>query len=314
MSRIRAIFLGTPYLAAECLASMLQDEHFEIVQVFSQPDRPAGRKLQLQPSEVKKLALLSGVPVQTPESINRPEVIQEIKSLRAEVAVVVAFGQILSQEFLDLFANRVVNVHGSLLPRWRGAAPIQRAIMADDPETGVSLQVVVKKMDAGPVIGQRKLKMNDEWGALDLLKQMIPLSKDLLAIDLMDYLRGNLSAEPQDEVAITMAPKIDKTESRLNWARPARELFCHVRGLQVGMGPGASMAFPDGEIVKIHRVEVSDKAGTPGEVLVSNGEELVIGCGEGSLSLRQVQWPSKKQQEIKEFLRGHRISVGERCQ
>ena len=316
MSRWRTLFLGTPELAALCLQSLLDDEHFEIVQVVTQPDRPAGRKMQLQPSRVKEVAAARGLPVITPERVNSPDCLEQLEGLRAEVAVVVAYGQILSQKFLDLFPSRVVNVHGSLLPRWRGAAPIQRAILADDPVTGVSLQVVVRKMDAGPVIGTRKLKISDEWGSADLLQEMVPLAQDLLTLDLVDYLRGNLSPEAQDEAAVTMAPKIEKTESRLDWGRPARELFCKVRGLQVGMGPGASFEFPSGEVIKIHRSEVvvkSLESGVPGEVLEASKDRLIIQCGVGSLSLAELQWPSKSRQVIGEFLKGHPIKKGERC-
>src|SRR5690606_12427434 len=204
---IRTVFLGTPDFARAQLEYLAQDPHYEIVGVVTQPDRPAGRHMHLQPSPVKKFALEKGFKVLTPEKMT-PEVIAEVASWRAELAVVVAFGQILPQAFLDLFPKKAVNIHASLLPRWRGAAPIQRAIMAGDKETGVALQVIVKKLDAGDVIGTYRLPITDETDALKLLTDMVPLGQKLLHVDLMDYLRGNISPQPQDDGAVTYAHKI----------------------------------------------------------------------------------------------------------
>ena len=160
-----------------------------MVGVITQPDRPSGRNLKPTPSAVKELALEKNIPVLQPEKVNDFDVLETIKNWKAEAAVVVAFGQILPQKFLDLFPNKVVNVHGSLLPRWRGAAPIQRAIMAGDKETGVSLQVMVKKLDAGDVIGEYKLSISEKINAVELHELLWPLGVQLLNVELMDYLR-----------------------------------------------------------------------------------------------------------------------------
>ncbi len=311
MSRIRTLFLGTPDIARFCLERMIKDEHFEIVGVVTQPDRPAGRKMQLQPSPVKELVQPLGIPVFTPENINTPESMSALAALTAEVAVVVAYGQILKQAFLDMYPQKVVNVHASLLPRWRGAAPIQRALMAGDLETGVALQVVVRKMDAGPVLASRKFALTPEMNAFDSYSKCRELGAQLLEVDLMDYLRGNLSPVPQDESRVTHAAKIDKSESEFDWERPAEELHNLVRGL--AMGPVAQ-ARRAGKIVKIHKTRVSDVVKAtlrPGQVVEVTEKSLIVQCGKGSLDLLEVQPESRAKQPIAEYLRGYPAKPGD---
>jgi len=284
---------------------LIKDEHFEVVGVVTQPDRPRGRHLKLQPSPVKELVMPLGIDVLTPENINDAEVLSHIASWRAEAVVVVAFGQILSQEFLDLYPRLVVNVHASLLPRWRGAAPIQRALMAGDQETGVCLQVMVKKLDAGDVLGSRRLKIDPDWNALDVLEQMKPLACDLLKLDLMDYLRGNLSTLAQDESLVTYAHKIEKSESPIQWSLSAREIHNHVRGMV--MGPGASTRRGN-EILKIHRTHVREDSGAhgkPGEVVGSGPQSLFVACGQGLIEILEVQPPSRSRMAASEYLQGY---------
>lgn len=305
------VFLGTPDIASYCLDSLIQDEHFQVVGVLTQPDRPAGRNMKLQASPVKQLAEKNSIPVLTPEKVNKPEVLETIKAWRAEAAVVVAYGQILPQSFLDLFPNKVVNVHASLLPRWRGAAPIQRAIMEGDNDTGVSLQVVVKKLDAGDVLGTRKIKIRDE-DSLEMLEKMKPLAADLLAVEFMDYLRGNLTATPQDESKVTYAHKIEKSEGRVDWSLPARAVYNRMRGLK--MGPGAHTLIA-GKILKLHSAQVIEgsakKMGQPGEVLASSSEGIKVACGQGALLLTEVQPESKPRMKAADYLKGRKVEVGE---
>lgn len=310
MSRIRTLFLGTPEIARYCLEAMIKDPHYEVVGVITQPDRPAGRKLQLQPSPVKALVAPLGIPVLTPESVNTAEILATIAEYRAEVAVVVAFGQILKQPFLDLFPNKVVNVHASLLPRWRGAAPIQRALMNGDTETGVSLQVMVRKLDAGPVLSKRRIPLTMETNAIDLYKQCQELGAQLIEVDLMDYLRGNLSPTPQDESQVTLAPKIDKAEARIQWDQDAVKIHNLVRGL--ALGPVAQTQ-RQGKILKIHRTRVHDQSGSkqPGQVLQVTDKSLLVQCGKGSLELLEVQPESRSKMPIVEYLRGYPLKVGD---
>jgi methionyl-tRNA formyltransferase len=311
VSRIRALFLGTPDIARFCLESMIKDPHFEIVGVITQPDRPAGRKLQLQPSPVAALVEPLGIPVLKPEKVSEPEVLAQIATFKAEVAVVVAFGQILKQSFLDMFPQKVVNVHASLLPRWRGAAPIQRALMNGDPETGVCLQVMVRKLDAGPVLGERRIPLALETDAHDLYKRCESLGAELIAVDLMDYLRGNLTPLPQDESLVTLAPKIEKSESEIDWTRDATAIHNQVRGL--AMGPVAQTRRA-GRIVKIHRTWPHDGGSAslrPGQVVSVSEKSLIVQCGKGSLELLIVQPESRAKMPCGEYLRGYPAKTGD---
>jgi methionyl-tRNA formyltransferase len=313
LSKVRVLFCGTPEFAVASLQTMLADKHFEIVGVLTQPDRPAGRNMQLTPSPVKKLALQAGLNVMTPEKVNTDEWLKKISELGAESAAVVAFGQILSQKFLDLFPRGCVNVHASLLPRWRGAAPIQRAIMAGDKQSGVSLQKIVRKLDAGDVLGERAIEIPDEMDALELHDKLKVLGGDLLHVEYMDFLRGNLSGKVQDESLVTYAAKIEKSESRIDWKRPARDIFNHVRGLK--MGP---IAYTErsGEMLKIHKTRAHESSASssaaPGEILEVSSTSFTVACSQGSLEVLEIQPASKAKMKVADYLRGYPLKKGER--
>lgn len=312
MSVIRTVFMGTPEIARFCLAALYEDDHFEIVGVVTQPDRPAGRKMKLTPSAVKAWAIEKNLPVITPAKVSEDSVVEQIQSWKAEVCVVVAFGQLLKKNLLDLFPNRIVNVHASLLPRWRGAAPIQRAIEAGDKETGVSLQVMKLELDAGDVIGKRKITILPEWSGLDLLKALMPLSADLLKVDFMDYLRGNLSAEPQDPSQVTYAKKLLKSESELDWSLTAEQIHNKVRAFQ--MGPG-TFTWIHGKKVKIHKTEcvhLSKATNQPAGTIIELDENgLVIQCGKGQIKILELQPESRARMPAAHFLQGHPLTQGE---
>lgn len=311
MSKVRAIFLGTPDIARQCLETMLNDEHYELVGVVSQPDRPAGRKLQLQASPVKTLAQERGLPILTPENVNAPDVLEAVAEWRAEVAVVVAFGQIVSQKFLNLFPGKVVNVHASLLPRWRGAAPIQRALMAGDKESGVCLQVMVKKLDAGPVLGARKIPLSENTDAAELFGQMGKLGADLLVVELMDYLRGNLTPVPQNPDLVTYAAKLEKSEAEIDWAKSSEAIHNLVRGLV--MGPVAQ-THRGGALLKIVKTQLVKNAAhtlRPGQVVEVSDKHLRLSCGQGTLELLEVQPESRARMTIQDYLRGYPVKAGE---
>ena len=310
MSVVRVCFLGTPEFAATSLQRLLEDEHYQVVGVVTQPDRPAGRKLQLTPSPVKKLALEHNLPVITPENLRKdPEANEIIKSWKAEVGVVVAFGQILNQEFLSSFQFGCVNVHSSLLPRWRGAAPIQRSVEAGDKQTGVCLQKVVLKLDAGDVIGSRTVDLDDEINSLELHDKLAVLGADLLHVELMDYVRGHLAGVPQDEAKITYAKKIDKAESELDFKLPARTLHNKIRAFT--WGPGTFTNF-DGKRLKIHKTRIVDEnsTGTPGKVVDIKKETFLIQTGSGILEVLEVQPESKSKLSAKDFITGAKLEKG----
>ena len=309
MNRFRACFLGTPEFAVVSLRELLKDEQFDIVGVVTQPDRPAGRQLRLTPSPVKTLALEKGLTVLSPEKVRSNEILDTIRSWRADVAIVVAFGQILPQSFLDLFSFGAVNVHGSILPRWRGAAPIQRAIEAGDTETGVTLQKMVKELDAGDVFGSRKVLIDDQVTAMELQGQLAVLGAELLRVELPAYLRREVQLQPQDPDLVTFAKKIDKAECEIQWSRPSRSIHNCVRAFT--MGPGAFANFQTKKI-KIHRTELVSISDPPkgmlgadraGRVWSKEGA-LYAQTGDGLLRLLEVQPESRSRMRAEDFIRG----------
>lgn len=311
MSVVRVCFLGTPEFAAEHLQALLSDPHFEVVGVVTQPDRPAGRKMQLVPSAVKVLAAKHHLPIITPENLRKePGAFEVIKSWKAEVAVVVAFGQILSTEFLNSFEFGAVNIHGSLLPRWRGAAPIQRSIEAGDEVTGVSLQKMVFKLDAGAVIGERKVNLNHHVTATELYSKLASLGCELLNVELMDYIRGNLSPVEQDETKVTLAPKILKEEALLKFETHAFKLHNMVRAFT--MGPGTYVIF-QGKRLKIHESYFTneDSDCKIGQVSNITSDGLFIQTGSGQLIIKDVQPESKNRIKSHEFLKTVALKKGD---
>lgn len=323
MSKIRICFMGTPVFAERCLAALLDDEHFEVVGVVTQPDRPAGRKLQLTPSPVKDLASKRAIPFVTPESLRKsPEAVATIQSWGAEMAVVVAFGQILTEDFMNIFKFGCVNVHASLLPRWRGAAPIQRAIEAGDSVTGVCIQKMVKQLDAGDVIAERKVQIGKSMTARELHDELCLQSIDILRVDLMDYVRGNLAPRSQDESLVTYAKKIEKQESEIDWNNSAYAIDCKIRAFN--MGPGTHTTW-NGKKLKIITAfaQPGRELENPGRILSVldlakdnafasiASKAIEVGTGQGTLMVTCLQPESKSVMSVDEFLRGNQINVGD---
>jgi|SaaInlStandDraft_6_1057023.scaffolds.fasta_scaffold07971_2 methionyl-tRNA formyltransferase len=325
MKPIPIIFLGTPGFAKSHLQALIEDPQFEVRGVVSQPDRKSGRKMKLTPSVVKQCALDNNIPVLSPESINLPEVIEQLDVWGADALVVVAFGQLIGDVILEKYKNKIVNVHGSLLPLWRGAAPIQRSIMAGDLESGVSLQVMVKKLDAGNVIGERKIAITDEMDALILHDKMQDLGVDLLKTDFVQYLNNEITPVKQDETLVSYAHKIDKAESKVDWSLSARELFNRMRGLK--MGPG-SYGILNGKKLKFHEFTLLEEAseiadgkalGTegvtapkkPGTIVGIDKDLFQVSCAEGALAFTRVQPESKPKMLVSDFLKGNQLSVGD---
>jgi methionyl-tRNA formyltransferase len=307
----RVLFCGTPEFAVPALTLLSQMPEITVVHVLSQPDRPAGRGHKLQASPVKQRAIELKVPVSTPENINTPENIDFLKTLNLDAIVVVAYGQILKQPFLDLCPQKCVNLHGSCLPRWRGAAPIQRALMAGDLQSGVSLQVIVKKLDAGPVIGERSFKLGPDMNALQLHNELQSLGGELFKNEFLAFLNGKIEPRVQDETQVTYAAKIEKAEAHIDWSWPATKIHNLVRGL--AMGPHATTTFK-GTPYKIHQTRVSEGSGNGrvGEITTVAKDHLTVACGEGSLEIWQVQPESKKRMSVEEHLRGFQFVPGER--
>ncbi len=311
MRPIKVCFLGTPEFAADHLQVLIDHPHFEVVGVVTQPDRPAGRKMQLTPSAVKVLAQKNNLPVLTPENLRKePEVFEAIQSWQADVAVVVAFGQILAQNFLDSFKFGAVNVHGSLLPLYRGAAPIQRSLQNGDTVTGVSLQKMVFKLDAGPVIAERKIDLNSEINATELYSALSVLGCELLKNDLVKYVNGEITPVSQDESKVTVAHKILKEESLLDFKLPAMTLHNKIRAFS--MGPGTYVMF-QGKRLKVHKTQVlkSENMLPAKAVAEVSIDHLNIQCGDGVLALLEVQPESKPKLKINEFLKSVSLKKGD---
>lgn len=309
----RILFCGTPEFAIPSLAAVSAHSSCEVVRVYSQPDRPSGRGQKLQPSPVKIKAQELGLEVRTPEKIVTDEELKDIKSLGCDLAVVVAYGQILSQDFLNLFPHGAVNIHSSLLPRWRGAAPMQRAIMEGDSETGVSLQRVVRKLDAGDVIAEKKIQLTINMGARELHDRLSVLGAELLVETLPAYLTGQIDLKVQNHDQVTYAKKIEKAEAFIDWQQSAFRIHNKIRGLNLG-GPFATARFRN-QTIKIHQsLFVADGAhqGHPGEVIDLSPTSIRVACGLDAIEILRVQPENKAAMSAADFLRGYRLSKGER--
>lgn len=309
MSVIPVVFMGTADFAVTALEACINDDHYDVVGVVSQPDRPAGRKMQLKASPVKELAVKHGIEVFTPESINTEESIAQLRKWNAEIGVVVAFGQILKQEVIDSFERGCVNIHGSLLPRWRGAAPIQRALMEGDSESGVTLQKIDLALDAGDMIGVRKVELTDDIDAPILYDKLKHLGAELIHIELMDYIRGNLGLVRQDESQITVAKKLKKEDGIIQWETPAREIFNRYRGMKLWPG---SWSFREGKTLKVHSMRPVEKSGEPGTIIDSTKESFTVACGQGALEIFEVQPESKPKMTAEAYMAGRPFSKGEK--
>ncbi|MDW8190641.1 MAG: methionyl-tRNA formyltransferase [Pseudobdellovibrionaceae bacterium] len=287
MSRIRTLFLGTPEFAAKILSALVTDEHLEIVGVVTQPDKPRGRHLKVLPSPVKERANILNLPCVTPEKIRSQHDWHLIQQFSAELAIVVAYGQILPEDFLKLFHYGIVNIHGSLLPKWRGAAPIQRSLEAGEKVTGVTLQKISPELDAGDIIGYRTLNVTDDMDALDVLKALEPLSIDLLTVDLIDYVRGNLAPIPQDHSQATYAPKITKEECLIDWNLPAPVIHNKIRAFVLGPGAYSTLGNHRLKILKSklpepHYPMPSALANLPPGTLLEKNRQIWVTCASGS--------------------------------
>ena len=305
MTRLRLAFMGTPDFSAPILAALLDAGH-EVACVYSQPPRPAGRGQKEQKSPVHLLAESRGVPVRTPKSLRNAEAQAEFADLGLDAAVVAAYGLILPQPVLDAPRLGCLNVHASLLPRWRGAAPIQRAILAGDAETGVTIMQMEAGLDTGPMLLKEAVAIGPRTGARDLHDALSAMGARLIVRALELAGEGRLAPEVQPEEGVTYAAKLAKEEGRLDFARPAVELDRQVRALNPW--PGTWFDTASGERVKVLAAEPAAGSGRPGALLSG---DLTVACGEGALRLLKVQRPGKGPVEGDAFLRGFPHRPGE---
>jgi methionyl-tRNA formyltransferase len=304
---MRIIFIGTGEIGLPTLQALLRSEH-ELVAVVTQPDKPVGRAQLVEPSAIKK-ALTGGapggralpLPILQPARIKDREAIEEIRALLPDVIVVMAYGQILPRDVLEIPKVACLNLHASLLPRWRGAAPIQAAIAAGDSETGITVMYMDEGLDTGDILLERTIDIRRDESGRSLHDRLARMARDALLDSLGLLGTGTAPRLPQDNSLATYAPKLKREDGRIDWAQPAEVIERKIRAFDPW--PGAFMTI-DGRNLKIFSASVVDLSGKPGQIL-GGEKELVIAAGKGALSLRDVQLEGRRQMSAAEFLRGH---------
>jgi methionyl-tRNA formyltransferase len=303
---LRVVFMGTPDFALPTLVEIVERGH-EVVAVYTRAPKAGGRRgLDLVPSAVEREARHRGLNVLTPVTLRTAEEEDAMRAHGAQVSVVVAYGLILPKPILDVFPLGAFNLHASLLPRWRGAAPINRAIMAGDAETGVMVMRMDEGLDTGPIAKEARVPIAPDATAGDLRDRLARLGADLMADALGDLEHGPLALTPQPEAGATIAPKIDKNETRINWGRPWRDVHNHIRGLSPFPGAWCEIA---GERTKVLRTTKGEGAGAPGTVL---DDHLMVACGDGAVRILELQRAGRQAMKADDFLRGTRVAAGKR--
>ncbi len=305
---MRILFFGTPDYALASL-ERLAAEH-DVLGVVAQPDRPAGRRRGPVPPPTARFARERGLRLLQPEKPGSGEFVAEISSLGAELGVCVAYGHILTERVIDLPAHGTLNAHGSLLPRYRGAAPVQRAVLAGETETGVSVQKMVPAMDAGPVLLAERVPIGPEETSGELLGRLSTLSAECLSRAVKLVEAGKAEYLEQDECQATSAPKLTKEEGRADWTRDAEHLARAARAFNPW--PTLCARLPDGKLLKILTAREESGSGGSGTVLAAAGEDFLIACGAGALRLLTVQAEGKRPMTAADFLRGARLTAGDR--
>jgi methionyl-tRNA formyltransferase len=302
---LRLVYMGTAAFAVPSLRALAGGRH-EVVAVYTQPARPAGRGLRPRPSPVHSAATTLGLVVRTPETLKNPAEQEVFASLRSDLAVVAAYGLILPKAVLEAPRLGCINLHASLLPRWRGAAPIQRALLAGDAETGVSVIQMEPSLDTGPVLAMERVPITAASTAANLHDALAELAARMIGPTIEDLAGGRVTPRPQPEQGVTYAPKIDKSEARLDWARPAAFLERQLRALNPWPGCWTEV---EGERLLVLEGELAAGAGAPGEIL---DERLTVACGDGALRLIRVQRAGGRPMSADAFLRGFPLPVGAR--
>ena len=297
--------MGTPDIAATCLEKIIADG-FEVVGVYCQPDRPKGRGMKLVAPPVKEVALRHGLSVFQPENFREDAVVEELAALRPDVCAVVAYGRILPQRVLDIPAKGCINIHASLLPRYRGSAPYQWAVLDGCKETGVTAMYLCREMDAGDMIACAKTTIGENETAGELLDRLAVLGADLLSETLSRMAAGTVIRTPQDEKYVCYAPMLDKSMCPIDWTKSAQQVHDHVRGLNPW--PTAT-AVIGGTFFKIHSTVVVEGEGEPGQILGLTKTGLQVACGEGAVEIRILQAEGGKRMAAPDYFRGHPLEI-----
>ena len=306
---MRSIFFGSPAFAVPCLDAL--HEISDVTAVISQPDRPAGRGLEMRPPAVKTRALELGLEVWQPKKVRTDEFAEKLRALAADVAVVVAYGRILPVAVLEAPRLGCVNVHASLLPRWRGAAPIQWAIARGDQQTGVTLMQMDQGMDTGPILAVASTPIERDDDAATLGERLSKMGAELLRRELPRYVAGEITPQSQDHDYATMAPLLEKAHGRIDWDKPSDAVHNQIRGMNPW--PGAHTVLGDRHI-KVHRAIAStlDPDGArPGQVIALDPEGILVACAEGTLEIQEIQESGRKRVAARDFISGRRIALGD---
>lgn len=313
MTVLRIVFMGTPELAAVSLRALIASRAFEIAGVVTQPDQPKGRGLKLQPSPVKEAAQRENLQIFQPERAREESFIQQLAALQPELIAVAAYGQILPKAVLDLPRFGCLNVHTSLLPKYRGAAPIQHAILNGDPETGVTIMKMDAGLDTGDILTQEKTPISAQDNSQTLHDRLAEIGATLLVKTIPDFVAGKIQPRAQPSEGVTYASKIKKPDGQIDWTRPARVVWNRVRAMVPW--PGAFTFFsatPHPQLLKIWDAETVERSGEPGEILQADKSGIVIGCGSGALKILTLQREGGRRMNTAEFLAGHPLRAGEK--
>jgi methionyl-tRNA formyltransferase len=303
---LRLVFMGTPDFAVPTLVEIVGAGH-EVVAAYTRAPQPAGRGMELRPSPVEREARRFGIAVLTPKTLRSLEAQETFRAHRADVAVVVAYGLILPRPVLDAPPLGCFNLHASALPRWRGAAPINRAVMAGDTETAVMAMKMEEGLDTGPIAGAERVAIDPDTTAGELHDQLSRLGADLMVRTLGALERGSLQLTPQPDAGVTYAAKIDKNETRIDWSKPWQAVHDHCRGLSPF--PGAWSELPGTGRIKVLRTTRGEGSGAPGTVL---DDRLTIACGDGAVRMVELQRAGGRPMKTEEFLRGTDVAAGTR--
>ena len=298
---MKVVFMGTPDIAATCLKKIL-DDGFQVIAAYTQPDRPKGRGMKMTFSPVKEVALAADIPVYQPENFKDEETVQALQELQPDAIAVVAYGRILPQSVLDIPKFGCINIHASVLPKYRGSAPYQWAVLDGLKETGVTAMYLVREMDAGDIIDVSKTPIGPDETAGELLDRLAVLGADLLSKTLTKIENGEAIATPQDPALVSYAPMLDKTMCPIDWTKTAQQVHDHVRGLHPW--PVAT-AVLNGTNFKIHATAVVDGKGKPGTILGLTKTGLQVACGEGAIEIRSLQAEGGKRMSAPDYFRGH---------
>ena len=296
--------MGTPDIAATCLKKILADG-FEVVGVYTQPDRPKGRGMKMVASPVKEVALANNLPVFQPENFREEETVAQLAELKPDICAVVAYGRILPQKVLDVPTFGCINIHASVLPKYRGSAPYQWAVLDGLQETGVTAMYLCREMDAGDIIDVSKTPIGENETAGELLDRLAVLGADLLSKTLTRFTQGKVEAVPQNPAEVSYAPMLDKTMCPIDWNKTAQQVHNQVRGLHPW--PVAIMELK-GQKFKVHETRIVEGSGQPGEILGLTKTGLVIACGEGAVEIRSLQAEGGKRMAAPDYFRGHPLN------